>query len=721
MDVPPLVDGRGHNVEQLFGGKTYNLGYFQREYVWERKQIEKLMSDLFGRFESQYREQHERSAVSYYETYFLGPFVTYEERGMKFLADGQQRFTTLLMLLIYIRQLLVEQDETAVANAVDRAITSTRFGVLTFTVDVIEYRSCLDAFYNGREFDAQSESANVQRLWDACSLIASLFPTKLRGEALPFLADWLLYRVSLVEITAGGAKRAWEVFERMNDRGKQLTSMDLLRGYLLNQSPESEREDLRGRWQRMVAKLDQRERELSSEYIQALIRAKYVTVDADGAPDAEDLELVENAAHEWVRHNERKIWPQPRDGDCGRLIRQVVAPLGGLYASLAKATVNPQKGFEAILFNARNSLIRQFDLTLAAAQTTDSSAVLLEKARLVANFADSVVVRLRLGNRGFEQADFDQVAYGILPHVRHTTTLRELASVLETALVDIEGDFSGFETLRLRADNGAFIRYLLARLTAWLEVGAERVDPVLHYLAEASGGPTHQIEHLWPNRYDLYKEDASSELDFQILRGRLGALVLLNAGENAGMGGAALADKLSWYRGQNLLAASLSGISGRGSAKFKQFARKQGLTDMFSPFAGGMEVFIAQRARLYRAMAEQIWGASHSPSKSTAAHISGGDADGRRRRRYGVEFDQLVVSGRVPTGTLLMGTRRGVQHTAIVLDSGLIRTASGGMFDSPSAAAMDALNGGSANGWTFWHAELDGRHVRLDRIRRDFM
>ncbi len=712
----PLVDGRGHSIEQLFGSKIYHLGFFQREYVWERKQIEKLILDLFTRFDDQWQPTHEQVAIDTYETYFLGPVVTYEANSQKYLADGQQRFLTLLVLLIYVRRLLVEQDEITAANMVDRAITNTRPGQFTFTVDVPEYRACLDAFYHDRDFPVEDEPLNVQRLWGACSLVTTLFPAKLRGEALPFFATWLLFRVSLVEISAGGARRAWEVFQTMNDRGKQLTSTDLLKGYLIHGSPAGEQDDLRGRWQRTVAQLDRGGRELSNEFIQTLIRAKYVAIDDNGTPDAAELKLAVNAPHEWFRDYEGKVWPQRHDGDFARFIRQIVGPLGALYASLSKATTAPAKGQEAIFFNARNGLIQQFDLTLAAAKTVDTKTVLAEKARVVAEFADAVLVRSTITNRAFDQTDYDRLVYRLLPSVRSTSSVGELRGVLSEALVDLGNDFSGLETLRLRADNGSFVRHLLARLTAWLEVGAEKVDPVLHYLFEGPNGPTHQIEHLWPNRYELYKDDIASEADFAILRDRLGGLVLLNAGENAGMGGAPLVQKMDWYRHQNLLAGTVNGIGGRGSAKLKSFVKRQGLTDHFAPYVGGIERYTAQRSKLYRAMAERIWG----DPPAAAAPRGGTQVSRGRRRQYGIELDQLVGDGKLPVGTVLNGSRRGVKHTAVVLEGGLIQTASGATFDSPSPAAADALNGTAANGWTFWHARINGKNVLLDKLRKDY-
>src|SRR5256886_14753324 len=63
--------------------------------------------------------------------------------------------------------------------------------------------------------------------------IEDAFPEALRGEALPFFIDWLLGRVVVVEIVTHDAATGQEIFETMNDRGQRLTSLDMLKSYLI--------------------------------------------------------------------------------------------------------------------------------------------------------------------------------------------------------------------------------------------------------------------------------------------------------------------------------------------------------------------------------------------------------------------------------------------------------------------------------------------------------
>jgi hypothetical protein len=222
---------------------------------------------------------------------------------------------------------------------------------------------------------------------------------------------------------------------------------------------------------------------------------------------------------------------------------------------------------------APNGLERQFDLTLATVRPEDSDSERFEKARLVADFVDLLVVRSAVNNGVFRQEDLDIVAGRLLGQVRLATTIEALRTALSSELADPE-DLSGIRTLCLR-DNRAFVRYLLARLTAWLEVGAGYTDPIVHYLSENQRGPVFQIEHLLADIHDMYVVAVPRLDEFQVMRTRVGTLVLLHASDNARIGGASLADKIIGYKGRKLWAGSLHASSyGRGNAKFKGFIKK---------------------------------------------------------------------------------------------------------------------------------------------------
>ena len=70
--------------------------------------------------------------------------------------------------------------------------------------------------------------------------VAEAFPEEIKGDAFPYFLDWLKYNVILVEITAYSDDNAYAIFESMNDRGLNLTSTEMLKGYVLSRFSDAE-------------------------------------------------------------------------------------------------------------------------------------------------------------------------------------------------------------------------------------------------------------------------------------------------------------------------------------------------------------------------------------------------------------------------------------------------------------------------------------------------
>src|SRR5205823_10278955 len=101
--APREIDGKGKTVRELLAGRKYSIDYYQREYKWQTKQVGELIDDLANKFLESYEPGHERSAVAEYGHYFVGSIIVSDKDGQKFIIDGQQRLTTLTLLLIYVQ------------------------------------------------------------------------------------------------------------------------------------------------------------------------------------------------------------------------------------------------------------------------------------------------------------------------------------------------------------------------------------------------------------------------------------------------------------------------------------------------------------------------------------------------------------------------------------------------------------------------------------------
>ena len=98
------VDSKAFPVEVIFKDR-YEVDFYQREYVWEQKQIEDLISDLTGEFLKNWKPGDTTQSTSRYAPYFMGEIVLAEkDTGAFAVIDGQQRLTSFMLLMIFLRQ-----------------------------------------------------------------------------------------------------------------------------------------------------------------------------------------------------------------------------------------------------------------------------------------------------------------------------------------------------------------------------------------------------------------------------------------------------------------------------------------------------------------------------------------------------------------------------------------------------------------------------------------
>lgn len=96
--------------ETLSGSVRFRIPFFQRGYAWEKKQWDQLFLDL----QEQIIEELERGSAVDEVEHFFGPIVVMEQTGTpelkEFLViDGQQRITTIYLLLGMIREQIREE------------------------------------------------------------------------------------------------------------------------------------------------------------------------------------------------------------------------------------------------------------------------------------------------------------------------------------------------------------------------------------------------------------------------------------------------------------------------------------------------------------------------------------------------------------------------------------------------------------------------------------
>lgn len=76
------------DLESVLSQQHYKIDYYQREYVWETKQVEELMSDFLTRFHENYEPSHDLNKVLSYDRYFLGSLILSQSDQNIYIIDG---------------------------------------------------------------------------------------------------------------------------------------------------------------------------------------------------------------------------------------------------------------------------------------------------------------------------------------------------------------------------------------------------------------------------------------------------------------------------------------------------------------------------------------------------------------------------------------------------------------------------------------------------------
>ena len=596
------ITGTARSVSQLLSNSRYGLDFYQREFSWEETQVGELIDDLASRFLDEFDPGHERRQVASYRPYFLGPIVTAQREGVRYLVDGQQRITTLSLLLICVRRWL---DETH-AESLTSLIFSTAFGQKTFNLDVKEREECLTAILDERDFDSRTELESVRNLWDRFGTIFERFPSDLQGETLPYFADWLLHRVILVDIGAPDQEMALEIFETMNDRGLRLSNTDMLKSFLLSRVGEENLiRDLNDRWRRRVTELTDAEKNADAEFVKAWLRGNYADTQRERKPNASpgDFDIIGTAFHKWVRDNAGSIGLD-NEVDYHRFVEREFLGLSGRYLQLLHASQQLQPGLEAVYYNARTGFTLQLPVILAAITPDDDDATFNSKTALVAGALDIFVVRRMVNFRNFGYSTVVYTMFNLIKNLRNRPSY-EVREVLIRWLEKEDERFDGIRSFHLTHRNRSHIHYLLARITAWLDYELETGRTFFDYVDRSRKYP-YEVEHIWANNFDRHADEFANSFEFEEHRAKFGDLLLLPKDFNASFGDMPYEEKLHHYNAQNLLARSLHPMSYENNPSFRRLCETYGLAFTACPSAFS-KTDIDERQELYRNLAEIVW------------------------------------------------------------------------------------------------------------------
>ena len=205
----------------IFSEEKYTIPLYQRGYAWEEKQIRQLIEDI--------------EDIKEESNYYIGSLVVYKRNAVFEVIDGQQRLTSLFILLNWLNVHRPEQCNFNInlenLSFECRNKSTTTLKQIQFLVEGDNYKNNTEKLYensilNGiKEFNIILGNKNKDSKW---------FETFIKN-----LSKVILYRIEVPENTDLN-----RYFEIMNTRGEQLEQHDILKAKLMGCLNKKEDQEL---------------------------------------------------------------------------------------------------------------------------------------------------------------------------------------------------------------------------------------------------------------------------------------------------------------------------------------------------------------------------------------------------------------------------------------------------------------------------------------------
>jgi len=186
----------------IFTAAHYIIPLYQRDYAWEEKQIVQLIEDI--------------NDVIPGENYYIGSLVVANHNGLYEVVDGQQRLTTLFLLLSFLG--LNEGNQDALTFSCRKKSNYTLQHIESILADQRD------------KYDADHLQQNILSGLKIIKENLKKFSEDKKNEFVQKLKNVVIYRIEVPDHTDLN-----HYFEIMNTRGEQLEQSDVLKARLMSE------------------------------------------------------------------------------------------------------------------------------------------------------------------------------------------------------------------------------------------------------------------------------------------------------------------------------------------------------------------------------------------------------------------------------------------------------------------------------------------------------
>ena len=605
------IEAKDTSINALLKDQKFTIDYFQREYRWQEKHIKLLIEDLTTTFLKSYKQGDKRSEVANYQSYYLGPvvFSVNAENGKKSIIDGQQRITSITLLLIYLNHL---QEESSQKVNISELVFSEKYGEKSFNMSDESRESCLKALFETGIYEREeSDDETIGNIIERYDDIDESFPEEIDEAALPFFIDWFVENVVIVEITAYSDENAYTIFETMNDRGLNLTPTEMLKGYILSKiTDKKQRTEINEIWKEQIQLLHEKGENYDNNFFQAWFRGKYAISIRPGKAGSEnqDFELIGSRFHSWFKDNHKELFDLKTSDEFYTFFKSQFP----FFVKWYLACYDAQWKFDKSLSHLRyiytwgiaESL--QEPLLLASVNYRDDEQTIKLKLDFVARYIEIFTVRRSVNSRKFGQTTIKYTMFNVIKLIRNNSR-EKLAKNLIKEVNQISETWQGVHNLVLNQMNKRFVKHLLSRISSYIDnvVGKNTIYDSYHN----PDGKHFEIEHIWANKFKEHRDEFDQENEFSGWRNSIGALILLPQGTNQSFSSDKYPSKLEHYIKENTYAQTLHP---KYYVKNPNFLKSEIIKELgFKPHPEFKKLDIENRIELVKNICEHIWSSDY--------------------------------------------------------------------------------------------------------------
>lgn len=613
MDIQPDKQ----NIDQAFSTTVYYIDFYQRDYKWTDEPVKRLLDDVFYQFDEAYKkhaalEPNKENINARYPWYYLNTYVTNTVGGRVFVVDGQQRLTTLTLILFKLYH-MAKAYGSKTSGWLERKLAGYSGTEHEFWMNHVRHIHVLQALMEGRsarDIDMSSgvTAANMVQNFD---VIAPVLEDKLETKhKFETFVHYFLFRLVLINLSVD-LTHVPMVFEVINDRGVRLKPYEILKGKLLGQIDKIELENgqYNEMWETQLKRVNRYREDEIDVFFRSWLKAKYAEGRKPGQRFDGDYhrEMFKSDMTSLLQleHNPARV---------KTFLRDEFRYYSTLYAKIWELSRDEDSEFASIYYNSLNELDSQFMLVMSACKVDDPEED--EKIQEVSYQLNRLFALLQLQG-AYDSNVFAVRVFEISKEIREKP-LDVIQDVFEKHLLlelserrakEVTQSFSYalFRPMSIDRLSPRFIRYFFGMVERFIADGMKlKMKKSLYELVTSRGAKTgFHVEHvLSRNAENIALFDGDEDL-FEQERDRLGAVVLLKGKDNISSNNEVYSEKLKSYANTLYWNETLRADAYQSKLDFRDFAKKHALK--FEPFYTFGPEQVEARQRLLFDIASIIW------------------------------------------------------------------------------------------------------------------